>query len=215
MTTNRRLFENISRIFGGGGGGREEAWLIAGLGNPGAAYQATRHNVGFMAADAIAGTLGIAIKKNKLSSLIGEGVFEGRKIVLFKPQTYMNLSGEAVRRVMRFYKAPPERLIVIYDDVDIALGAIRLRAFGGPGSHNGMRSIADHLGDGAKFPRIRIGIGGERPQSMELSEYVLKRFTQEEKEIVGKAVEEAAAAALDVVRHGVERAMNAHNPKRR
>ena len=185
-----------------------------GLGNPGNAYEATRHNVGFRAVDKISGKISMPVQKNRLNAMIGEGRFEGGKIVLVKPQTFMNLSGDAVRRVMGYYRAAPENMIVIYDDVDIALGKIRLRAFGGAGSHNGMRSIADHIGEDAKFPRIRIGIG-QQPKHVELKDFVLTRFRPEEEEAAGAAVSNAAEAALDIIKYGIERAMNAHNPKKR
>jgi PTH1 family peptidyl-tRNA hydrolase len=192
---------------------REGAWIIVGLGNPGGVYQSTRHNVGFMAVDRIAGILGVAIKKDRFRSMVGEGRCEGGKIVLIKPQTYMNLSGDAVRRALRYHRVPPDKLITIYDDVDIPLGKIRVRAFGGTGSHNGMRSIAECLGEDAKFPRIRIGIG-QQPRNVGLRDYVLQRFTAPERELADAAVGAAAAAALDIVRIGVERAMSNHNPKK-
>jgi len=201
----------FTRLFGGG---REGAWLIAGLGNPGAAYEPTRHNVGFRAVDRISRIAGIPVQKARFGALTGEGRFEGAKLVLIKPQTFMNKSGEAIRKAMDYYKTGHGRMIVIYDDVDVEQGAIRLRAFGGTGSHNGMRSIAEHIGDGAKFPRIRIGIG-RQPNGMELSDYVLSRFKPDEEGRAEAAVAGAAEAALDVVRFGIERAMNAHNPKRR
>ena len=188
-------------------------WLMIGLGNPGAAYEATRHNVGFSAIDKIAGATGISVRKAKFRSLVGEGRFEGGRIVLIKPQTYMNVSGDAVRQVLRFYKTAYDKMLVIYDDVDIELGKIRIRAFGGAGTHNGMRSIVDYIGDGAKFPRIRIGIG-KQPQNMELHDFVLKRFTIEESELAERAVSAAADAALDIARFGVEKAMNVHNPRK-
>jgi len=188
-------------------------WVIVGLGNPGGEYESTRHNVGFRTIDKIAGATGLSVRKAKFRSLVGEGRIEGGRIVLVKPQTYMNLSGEAVRQVLRFYKTAQEKLLVIYDDVDIELGKIRIRAFGGAGTHNGMRSIADHIGDDAKFPRIRIGIG-KQPQNMELHEFVLKRFSSGEAELAEGAISAAADAALDIVRFGVEKAMNVHNPRK-
>jgi len=201
----------ISRLFGGS---REAVWLVVGLGNPGPAYESTRHNVGFRAVDVISAKISVPVRKGRLGALIGEGRFEGGKIVLVKPQTFMNLSGEAVRKALGYYKASPENMIVIYDDVDIGLGKIRLRAFGGPGSHNGMRSIADNIGEGAKFPRIRVGIG-QQPNHMELKDYVLTRFRPEEEDAANSAISKAAEAALDIISLGVERAMNAHNPKKR
>ena len=169
--------------------------------------------MGFRTIDAISAKAGIAVQKGRFKSLIGEGHFEDRKIVLIKPQTFMNESGDAVRLALGYYRAESEKMIVIYDDVDIELGKIRLRPFGGAGSHNGMRSIADYIGEDEKFPRIRIGIG-KQPKGMELSDYVLKRFAADEEKLAVKAIEGAAGAALDIIRFGAERAMNAHNPKR-
>ena len=194
--------------------GAGDVWLIVGLGNPGAAYEQTRHNVGFRAIDKISADAGIAVQKKRFRSLVGEGRLDDKKIILIKPQTYMNDSGDAVRQALKFCKTKNENMIVIYDDVDIELGKIRLRAFGGTGSHNGMRSIADHIGDEAKFPRIRIGIG-KQPGAMELRDYVLKRFSPEEAALADAAIFEAAAASLDIVRYGIEHAMNLHNPKKR
>ena len=206
-----RLFDNLkSRL----AKNKAAVWLIVGLGNPGAGYEYTRHNAGFRAADAVAQKLGVAVTKKKFESMTGEASFEGAKICIIKPQTFMNLSGEAVWRAMRFYKTGPTELIVIYDDVDLPLGNIRLRAFGGTGSHNGMRSIADSIGGEARFPRIRIGIG-QQPKNMELSDYVLQRFKPEERELAETAIAAAADAALDIIRYGIENAMNRNNPKKR
>jgi len=210
--STKKITDIFSRLIGGGD--REGAWLVVGLGNPGDGYAATRHNVGFRALDRISESTGIPIQKSKFKSLIGEGRYANNKLVLIKPQTFMNLSGDAVRQALGFYKAETERMIVIYDDVDIDLGKIRLRPFGGAGSHNGMRSIADYIGEEGKFPRIRVGIG-RQPQAMELRDYVLTRFKPDEEELVKAAINNAAAAALDIIRYGVERAMNNNNPKKR
>ena len=204
------MYDLFKRLFGGE---REGAWIVTGLGNPGEGYAYTRHNVGFRTIDAISTLTGIPVQKNRLNSLIGEGRYEDYKLILVKPQTFMNESGDAVRRVLGYYKAEPERMIVVYDDVDIALGKIRLRAFGGAGSHNGMRSIADHIGEDAKFPRIRIGIG-RQPKTMDLRDYVLTRFGPGEEKDAEAAISGAAKAALDIISSGIERAMNAHNPKK-
>ena len=211
MRGNGKITDVLFKLLGGASD--ESVWLIVGLGNPGGKYEFTRHNVGFRAVDAIAETTGIPVKKNKLKSLVGEGRYDNKKLVLIKPQTFMNLSGEAVRQALGYYKARPEHMVVIYDDVDIGLGKIRLRAFGGPGSHNGMRSIADNLGEDEKFPRIRIGIG-KQPAPMELRDFVLTRFSANEEADAGAAVSGAASAALDIVRFGIERAMNSNNPKK-
>ncbi|MDR3121228.1 MAG: aminoacyl-tRNA hydrolase [Clostridiales bacterium] len=187
-------------------------YLIVGLGNPGRDYDATRHNVGFRAVDEIAERTRIGVQKRRFRALVGEGRHEGHKLVLLKPQTYMNLSGEAVREAVRYYKPDLSHLVLIYDDVDIPLGSIRIRPFGSPGTHNGMRSVTDSLDDG-QFPRVRIGIG-KPPPFVDLRDFVLTRFSAAEKEPVDGAVRDAAGAALDIVALGVERAMNLHNPKK-
>ena len=191
----------------------EKPVVIIGLGNPGTTYEKSRHNVGFLAVDAIARKLGIddLKQKTRFKAQIGEGNRNGQKIVLVKPQTYMNLSGEAVVAVCQFYKPDLSRVIVIYDDVDIVLGAVRVRPFGSSGTHNGMRSVTELLGT-EKFPRIRIGIG-QPPDYMDIRDFVLTRFAEEESVKITEAVAQAAGAALDIVALGVEQAMNLHNRK--
>lgn len=185
-------------------------YAIVGLGNPGKKYEQTRHNLGFIAVDLIGEKLGVKINKSAHKALIGEARVRGEKVLLVKPQTFMNLSGESVRSVLDYYDIDPERLIVIYDDFDIALGEIRIRKKGSAGSHNGMRSIIYLLRD-ENFPRIRIGIGAET--QIPLMSYVLGGFTKEEKGPLEKAVTRAAQAALTIVEEGVDRAMNEYNGK--
>lgn len=183
-------------------------YIIAGLGNPGRRYEQTRHNIGFLTVDRIAEELGIRTDRIKFQSLVGETVFSGQKIVLMKPQTYMNLSGRAVREIMNFYKLPPENLIVIYDDIDIAQGKIRVRKSGSAGTHNGMRDIIYQL-QSDRFPRIRVGIGGEIRG--DLADFVIGGFSKEEVPLLEEAVSRAAKAALAIVSDGIDKAMNEYN----
>ncbi|HQA59409.1 MAG: aminoacyl-tRNA hydrolase [Tepidanaerobacteraceae bacterium] len=184
-------------------------YLIAGLGNPGREYEDTRHNVGFTTLDLIAHSLDLKINKVKFKGLLGEGSHEGRKLLLLKPQTYMNLSGESVKDALNFYKIPPEKLIVIYDDMDLPLGRIRIRPEGSAGGHRGMESIIYQLASD-KFPRVRIGIG--RPEGeRDAAGHVLGRFYGEEIDKIRAAIRAAAEAALMIVAEGVDRAMNKYN----
>ena len=188
-------------------------YIIVGLGNPGKKYELTRHNMGFLALDLLADKYGIKVDRLKFKALTGEGRIEGKKVLLVKPQTYMNLSGESVREVMNFYKEPIENLIVIYDDIDIPEGTLRIRPKGSAGTHNGMRNIVYLLGDD-NFPRIRVGIGGER--KMDLVNYVTGRVTEDEADSLWSALNKAADAAADIVINDVIHAMQEYNikPKR-
>jgi PTH1 family peptidyl-tRNA hydrolase len=173
--------------------------LVVGLGNPGREYQDTRHNAGFMCVDILAGRHGLRFNRKKARSQVATGAFAGTRLVLAKPQTYMNLSGEAVRGLMRELGVPPAALLVVYDDVDLPLGTIRLRQSGSPGTHNGMRNIVDCLGN-TNFPRLRIGIG--QPKDMPLVDYVLQPFLKEEWEIAEASINRAADAVESLVRRG-------------
>ena len=181
-------------------------WLIVGLGNPGPKYEYTRHNVGFLVLDELAGRWGIKLKKLKFQSLYGEG---GGKVLL-KPQTFMNLSGQAVRAALEFYKLPPERLIVIYDDVSLPPGKLRLRETGSAGGHNGMKDILYHLRTDA-FPRIKIGVGAKPHPDMDLADWVLSGFSKEEAGAMKETFSRAADAAEDIVRLGMELSMGRYN----
>ena len=185
-------------------------YIIAGLGNPGRKYENTRHNMGFIAVDLLAEKYGIKVDKIKFKALVGEGRIAGRKVLLVKPQTYMNLSGESIREVMSFYKEDIENLIVIYDDIDIPTGTIRLRKKGSAGTHNGMRNIVYLLADDG-FPRIRVGIGSEK--KVDLINYVTGGVTKGEKELLEGALLKAADAAAAIVEKGIEKAMNEYNVK--
>ena len=183
-------------------------YIIVGLGNPGKKYEHTRHNMGFLALDLIADKYSIDIGKLKFRALLGEGRIGDEKVILVKPQTYMNLSGEAVREVMNFYKEPMEHLIVIYDDIDLKEGTIRIRAAGSAGTHNGMRNVIYCLGD-QDFPRIRVGIGGNDRE--DLINYVTGRITEKEADQLWNALNKAADAACDIVLNGVDHAMQEFN----
>ena len=185
-------------------------YIIAGLGNPGRKYENTRHNMGFTVVDLLAEKYGIKVDKIKFKALVGEGRIAGQKVLLVKPQTYMNLSGQSIREVMSFYKEDIENLIVIYDDIDIPTGTIRLRKKGSAGTHNGRRNIVYLLADDG-FPRIRVGIGSEK--KVDLINYVTGGVTKGEKELLEGALVKAADAAAAIVEKGIEKAMNEYNVK--
>ncbi|HHU18410.1 MAG: aminoacyl-tRNA hydrolase [Anaerovoracaceae bacterium] len=183
-------------------------YIIAGLGNPGKKYENTKHNVGFITLDLLAKKHDIKINKIKHKALVGEGIISGQKLLLVKPQTYMNLSGNSIREVMNYYNADLDKLVVIYDDVDIPMGGLRIRKKGSAGTHNGMRSIIYDL-QTDEFARIRIGIGGER--KMSLAGYVLGGFNKDEKELIQNAVERAVLAVECLLEKGIDAAMNEYN----
>ena len=185
-------------------------YIIAGLGNPGSKYENTRHNMGFKAIDAMASEFGIDVNRAKFKGLIGEGRIGTEKVILLKPQTYMNLSGQSVRDIMNFYKIPEENLIVIYDDFDLPIGSIRVRKSGGPGTHNGMKSVVQELGS-RKFPRVRVGIGSSDGSTIQ---FVIGKVGKDEQQILNEAAEAAASAAADIIRIGIENAMNIHNTRK-
>ncbi|MDR1573077.1 MAG: aminoacyl-tRNA hydrolase [Clostridiales Family XIII bacterium] len=188
-------------------------YIIVGLGNPGRRYENTKHNMGFLALDLIAERNGIKINKIKHKALCGEGAVAGRRVLLVKPQTYMNLSGESVRAVMDYYKTPPSGLLVICDDVDIPIGRIRIREKGSAGSHNGMRSVIGSLGC-TDFPRIRIGISdGQRERGDALVGYVLGGFRKQRVKEIEDAIERAADAAECLLSDGAKTAMNRYNAR--
>lgn len=185
-------------------------YIIVGLGNPGLKYENTRHNMGFKAIDAMASEFGIDVNRAKFKGLIGEGRIGSEKVILLKPQTYMNLSGQSVREIMNFYKIPEENLIVIYDDFDLPIGSIRVRKSGGPGTHNGMKSVIQELGS-RKFPRVRVGIGSSDGSTIQ---FVIGKVGKDEQQILNEAAEAAASAAADIIRIGIENAMNIHNTRK-
>lgn len=188
-------------------------YLIAGLGNPGARYTNTRHNAGFSSIDALADRFHIDVSEKKHKALCGRGAIEGQKVVLLKPQTFMNLSGESLRAAMDYYKLTPEEIIVIYDDVSLDPGQLRIRLKGSAGGHNGIKNIIAHLGT-QEFPRIKVGVGAKPPR-MDLADYVLGHFSKEDQETMEEAGREAAAAVVMMLTDGPERAMNHFNMKKK
>jgi len=183
--------------------------VIAGLGNPGSKYSDTKHNIGFLTVDLLAERHGIKIKKLKHKALFGEGIIAGKKVMLLKPQTYMNESGQSVRSAVGYYGVAIEDLIVVYDDVDLPLGTLRIRKKGSSGSHNGMKSIIYQLEDDG-FPRFRIGIGAERGE-VPLSNYVLSEFPEEHIEKIRDAVIRCADALELMLTEGIDAAMLKYN----
>jgi PTH1 family peptidyl-tRNA hydrolase len=187
-------------------------YIIAGLGNPDRQYQNTRHNVGFDVIDVIADKYDIAMGERKHKAIIGKGYIAGQKVVLVKPQTYMNLSGESIRDVIDFYKVDEKsELIVISDDVSLDVGRIRIRKKGSAGGHNGLKNIMKHLGHD-EFIRMRMGVG-EKPSGYDLADYVLGHFTQKEREVMDAGIQNAAAAIEIMITQGPEAAMNLYNKK--
>ncbi len=183
--------------------------IIAGLGNPTKQYEGTRHNVGFSVIYRLADKYNIKMNIARHKALIGTGVIAGEKVMLVMPQTYMNLSGEAVGEIMRYYKAEPSDLIITYDDIDLDVGKLRIRAKGSAGGHNGMKSIIAHVGS-EEFDRVRVGIG-HKPPEFDLADYVLSRFGKDELPLIRDAVDKAADAMEVIIRSGVEAAMNKYN----
>ena len=184
-------------------------WLLVCLGNPGKEYANTRHNIGFLAADALEKRTGVKFNKLKYRALIGEVELGGQRVLVVKPQTYMNLSGEAVKLAGGFYKIPPERILVLYDDVSLPLGKLRIRASGSAGGHNGIKNIIAHLGTDA-FPRIKVGVGAPQREDG-LVDWVIGSFTASERKVVDEAIERALDAAACVIEKGVSEAQNRFN----
>ena len=187
-------------------------YVIAGLGNPGRQYEKTRHNMGFLVVDEFAAAHGIDVRRIKHKALIGEGRIAGEKILLVKPQTYMNLSGESLREVMSYYDVPMENLIVVYDDMDLETGTLRIRKKGSSGSHNGMKSVIYQL-QSDEFPRIRIGIGSTSGD--EWKDYVTGQVTEKEAGILAETIRNAAAALECILTDGIDIAMNRFNTSKK
>lgn len=186
-------------------------YLIVGLGNPGRNYIATRHNIGFDAITRISDDYNIPMNIKKHKAISGKGVIKGQKVLLVQPQTYMNLSGESIRALVDFYKVDPKEIIIIYDDVHLDLGQLRIRKSGSAGGHNGIKNIITHLGT-EEFPRIRIGVG-EKPKEWDLVDYVMSKFTDAENKIVREALEQASDAVGTIISAGLGEAMNIYNRK--
>ena len=182
-------------------------WLVVGLGNPGRRYRGTRHNVGWEVVDRLSARWDLPVSREEEEALVGRGEIAGQEVLLAKPLTYMNRSGEAVRGLVRRYGVQPQEILVIYDDVDLPVGAIRIRPRGSSGGHHGMASVLEALGT-SEIPRVRVGIG--RPRG-ETAEYVLSRFSSEERPLIEEAMERAADAVEAILREGTEAAMNRYN----
>ncbi len=199
----------MARVFKG-----EFMFVIAGLGNPGKKYENTRHNAGFMAIDALADKYGIRVTEKKHKALCGTGIINGIKVLLVKPQTFMNLSGDSIGEIMNFYKLDPEEdLLVIFDDISLAPGNIRIRKKGSAGGHNGIKSIIAHTGTQG-FMRIKVGVG-EKPSGWDLADYVLAQIPKEEKETLEQTVKtEVTEATALIVAGDVDQAMNCYNAKK-
>lgn len=189
-------------------GGAE--WLIVGLGNPGDKYENTRHNVGFMTVDILAERLRIPVQKLKYKALTNTAELGGQKVLLMKPVTYMNLSGEAVRQAADFYKIHPERVLVISDDVSLPVGKLRIRAGGSAGGHNGLKNIIAQLGSD-RFPRVKIGVGEKPHPDYDMADWVLSKFSGEDKKAIDAAILRAADAVECLLKEGPDRAMNRFN----
>jgi PTH1 family peptidyl-tRNA hydrolase len=183
--------------------------IVVGLGNPTREYEGTRHNVGFSVIQRISDEYNIPVETKKHKALIGKGIIEGEKVILAKPQTYMNLSGESVRELLDYYKCDNSDLIVVYDDISLDVGRIRLRAKGSAGGHNGIKNIIAQLGTDV-FDRIKVGVG-EKPKQMDLVDYVLGRFSKDELEIIREGTDRAAKAVAQIISQGIEKAMNEFN----
>lgn len=186
------------------------AFAIVGLGNPGTKYELTRHNVGFMFIDRLADRLGVKVKKLKFKALYADAVIAGTRVLLVKPQTFMNNSGEAVREIIKFYKIPPENLIVVFDDISLNAGKLRIRKKGSDGGHNGIKSIIYHTSSD-KFPRIKIGIGPKPHPDMDLADFVMGRIKGKEETLIAAAIDHAADAVSLMISGNTDAAMNQFN----
>lgn len=189
-------------------------FLIVGLGNPTKQYEKTRHNIGFDVMDALADKYNISISENKHKALCGKGVIEGMKVVLAKPQTYMNLSGESVAELVNYYKLDPEsELIVVFDDISLEPGNIRIRKKGSAGGHNGIKNIIANLGSSV-FPRIKVGVG-EKPKGYDLADYVLGKFSKEDRVLMEEGYDLACEASTLIMQGAIDQAMNEYNQKKK
>lgn len=181
-------------------------FIIAGLGNPGKEYELTRHNAGFLTLDILANRMGFTTDRIKYKSLCADVMIKGHRCLVMRPQTYMNNSGEAIREAASFYKIPPERCIIIFDDIDISLGALRVKRKGSAGTHNGIKSIIYHL-NSDNFPRIKVGVGNKPHPDYDLKDYVLSSFSKQEQETLKKTMEKACDAVELIVGGDVDKAM--------
>ena len=191
-------------------GKANETWLIVGLGNPGREYERTRHNCGFRAVELLAEKLGCKIDKAKFQGLYGQVNYGEKKLLLLKPLTYMNLSGRSVLQLSAYFHIPPQRIIVLFDDISLEPGRLRVRADGSAGGHNGIKSIIQELGRQA-FPRVKIGVGSKPTPESDLADWVLSTFSAKEEKALAVSLENAADAALAIIDHGVPEAANRFN----
>ena len=187
-----------------------ESWLIVGLGNPGKEYERTRHNAGFRAVDILAEKLGVRIDKLKFQGLYCQTNYNGNKLFLLKPQTYMNLSGKSVLQLSSYFNIPPQRIIVLFDDISLPPGRLRIRPDGSAGGHNGIKSIIQEVGSQA-FPRVKIGVGGKAHPDQDLADHVLSGFSASEEKALAVALKNGADAALAIIDKGVPEAANRFN----
>ena len=190
-------------------GKKNESWLIVGLGNPGSKYEHTRHNCGFRAIDILAKDLGCKIDKGKFQGLYGQVNYNGKKLFLLKPQTYMNASGNSVLQLSAYFSIPPQNVIVLFDDISLPPGRLRIRGDGSAGGHNGIKSIISQLGS-QDFPRVKIGVGAKAPEQ-DLADWVLSGFTASEEKALAPALQNAADAALYIIENGVSASANRYN----
>ena len=193
-------------------GFKKDSWLIVGLGNPGKEYERTRHNCGFRAIDILAEKLGCKIDKCKFQGLYGQAVVGGKKLFLLKPQTFMNLSGRSVLQLSAYFSIPPQRIIVMFDDISLEPGRLRVRANGSAGGHNGIKSIIAELGS-QEFPRIKIGVGSKPQPQQDLADWVLSGFSTAEEKALEPALENAAEAAMNIITNGIQDTANRFNGK--
>ena len=191
-------------------GKQQELWLVVGLGNPGKEYEKTRHNVGFRALDILAEKLGCKVDKLKFQGLYTQVSYGDKKLLLLKPQTFMNLSGRSVLQLSAFYKVPPQRIIVLFDDISLEPGRLRIRADGSAGGHNGIKSIIAELGS-QTFPRVKIGVGAKPHPDFDLADWVLSAFTAQEEKALAVSLKNAADAALSIIDRGVPESANCYN----
>ena len=187
-----------------------EAWLIVGLGNPGPEYAKTRHNCGFRALDILAQKLGCKVDKGKFEGLYGQTTYEEHKLFLLKPLTYMNLSGRSVLQLSAYFNIPPQRIVVIFDDISLDIGRLRIRSNGSAGGHNGIKSIISQLGS-QDFPRVKVGVGAKPNPDFDLADWVLSAFSASEEKSLQAALDRAADAALCIVSQGTMEAANRFN----
>ena len=186
------------------------SWIIVFLGNPGAKYNGTRHNAGFMAADAMSDELKVSINKMRFKALTATVSIGGEKVLLMKPQTYMNLSGEAVGQAVKFYKVNPDHVIVVSDEVAIPIGKLRIRKGGSAGGHNGLKNIIQHLGTD-QFPRMRMGVGAAPHPDYDMADWVLSTFKNQDAETMAELAKKVSAALQSYITDGADRAMNKYN----